>query len=150
MSRLFSFAVAALSVLVLGSSAFAHELDNDSSVSTDQVRLGQNLPKTVIVRTKVGTKQTEVLQLNHKLPAGAAAKALVAKAKFSKLDNKGRPMNELDQDSSASSWYFYCPPSYPGYYYPTYYYYNYTYAYMPYYGYYYGGYYYQYYSWPYC
>ena len=131
-----------------GVSAHANELDKETPVSTEQISLAKALPKTVIVRTKVGTNQREILQSKSLLKATAATKKSIASARFAKLDKNGHlAANELDQDSSSSSWYFWCNP-YGGYY-PNYNYYGYNYAYALNYSYYYGGYHYAYYRWPY-
>ncbi len=134
---------------LFGFSAQANELDKETPISTEQAELSKNLPRTVIVRTKVGTNQAEVLQSKNLLSVNGATKKSIAKAKFIKLGKNGQPIaKELDQDSSTSSWYFWCNP-YGGSYYPNYYYYGYTYNYQLTYSYYYGGYNYAYYGWPY-
>ena len=98
---------------------------------------------------KADTKEVEVLESKKLLNANAATKKAVAQAKYKKLNKNGQlAKSELDQDSSTSSWYFWCRP-FGYYYYPTYYYYGYTYNYTLAYNYYYGGYYYSYYVWPY-
>lgn len=147
--RFHVLAISAL-VLVLGAfSAKAHELDKETTVSVEQVALAKALPRTVVVRVKAGTNEAEVLESKRLLKADTATKKTVATAKFKKLAKNGElAKSELDQDSSSSSWYFWCRP-YGGYYYPTYYYYGYTYNYALAYNYYYGGYYYSYYVWPY-
>jgi hypothetical protein len=142
--RHFLLAVSAL-VFTFGVSAHAGELDNEKTVSTEQVQLGQALPKTVVIRTKVGSNQHEVLHLNHVLGKDKHTQQLISTSSFIKLDKQGKMAGELDHDSSSSSWYFSCP----NYYYPQYYYGGYQYNYASYYSYYYAGYNYSYYGWPY-
>jgi hypothetical protein len=125
----------------------ARELDNEKTVSTEQVQLGQSLPKTVVIRTKAGTNQKEVLHSSAVLSKDNGTKLLVSTSSFVKLDKQGKMAGELDNDSSSSSWYFNCCSS--GYY-PQYYYGGYQYSYVAYYSYYYAGYNYSYYGWPYC
>lgn len=130
---------------LVGFSAQAREIDNEKTISTEQVQLGQALPKTVVVRVKAGTNETEVLHAATAIPNNETSKALVSSSSFVKMDKSGKMSGELDRDSSSSSWYFYY-----GYgYYPYYGYYGYNYYYRPYYSYYYSGYYYSYYGWPY-
>lgn len=138
------FFVAGALALLLGSFAQAHELDKEIPVSTEQAALAKDLPRTVVVRVKAGTQEAEVLQSKQLLSATDATKKALANAKFSKISANG----ELDQDSSTSSWYFWCNP-YGGHYYPNYSYYGYTYSYSVTYSYYYAGYNYSYYGWPY-
>lgn len=143
------FLAGALALLLSGSFAQAHELDKEIPVSTEQAALAKNLPQTVVIRVKAGTQEAEVLQSKQVLSATDATKKTLANAKFKKIAANGEvAKGELDQDSSTSSWYFWCNP-YGGYYYPNYYYYGYTYNYSMTYNYYYGGYYYSYYRWPY-
>lgn len=133
-------------VLAFGLNARANELDNEKTVSTEQIQAAQALPKTVVVRIKAGTNQAEVLHINDALAKDEATKMMVSTSSFTKLDASGKMAGELDKDSSSSSWYFCCP----NYYYPTYYYWGYQYTYVSYYSYYYAGYYYNYYGWPHC
>lgn len=143
------FAIASLvSFSLLGLSAqAASELDNEKTITTEQIELARNLPRTLVLRVKEGSKQAEVLHVNEKLTDNAATKKQLATATFIKLDSNGKMVGELDRDSSSSSWYFWC--GYNNWYYPNYYYWGYRYNYSMYYGYYYGGYNYYYYGWPY-
>ncbi len=146
------FHILAIGALVLALSAFsaqAHELDKETPVSIEQVALAKDLPRTVVVRVKADTQEAEVFESNQLLTADVATKKALADAQFKKLTKEGELVkSELDQDSSTSSWYFWCRP-FGYYYYPTYYYYGYTYSYALTYTYYYYGYYYSYYVWPY-
>ena len=140
----------AAALLVGFGTAQAGELDNEKTVTTEQISLAADLPATVVVRVKAGTNEVEVLHSNTELAADAATQALVSTSSFVKMDVKGQqnaPKNatELDKDSSSSSWYF-CFPTY-NYYQPSYYYYGYQYSYQSYYSYYYSGYQYNYYRW---
>lgn len=133
-----------LAASLTGFCAQAREIDNEKTVTTEQIQLGRDLPKTLVVRVKAGTNETAVMHANSALAADESSKSMVSTSSFIKLDSKGRMMGELDRDSSSSSWYFW----YGGYY-PRYYYYGYNYSYYNYYSYYYGGYNYYYYGWPY-
>jgi len=137
--------VCMLAVTLVGLTAQAREIDNEKTVSTEQIQLGQALPKTVVIRIKAGTNEAEVMHAATALPGAEASKALVSSSSFVKLDKNGKMIGELDRDGSSSSWYFCYPYSY----YPYYGYYGYNYYYRPYYSYYYSGYYYSYYGWPY-
>ncbi len=131
--------------LLVGAYSQAREIDGEKTVTTEQIQLGQSLPKTVVVRVKANTNQTEVFQVNKALKADESAKQLLSTSSYIKLDSKGKMKGELDRDRSSSSWHFHYP-NYSGAYY---YYYGYSYSYVPYYNYYYGGYNYYYYGWPY-
>lgn len=137
--------VCVFAATLVGFSAQAREIDNEKTISTEQIQLGQALPKTVIIRIKAGTNEAEVLHSASALPANDSSKALVSTSSFVKLDKDGKMVGELDRDSSSSSWFFCYPYSY----YPYYNYCGYNYYYAPYYSYYYSGYYYSYYGWPY-
>lgn len=137
----------AAALLVGFGTAQAGELDNEKTVTTEQINLAADLPATVVVRVKAGTNEVEVLHSKSELAADESSQALVSTSSFVKMDVKGKmTASELDQDSSSSSWYF-CFPSY-NYYQPSYYYYGYQYSYSSYYSYYYSGYQYSYYRWP--
>lgn len=173
---LISFLIGISTVLVAAESAIAREIDREKTVTTEQIHLGQALPKTLVVRIKADTHQVEVLHLNQALKADPKNRQLISTSSFIKVNSKGRMVGELDRDSSSSSWGFYM--GYPGYgygygngygygygngygygcggysyysscYYPSYSYCGYNYPYVPYYSYYSAGYYYGYYGWPY-
>lgn len=133
--------------LLAGFSAHAGELDNEKSVTNEQIQLAQDLPATLVIRVNESTKEVEVLHSKDRLATDEATKnTVVNSGEFKKMDVKGQMTgSELDQDSSRSSWYF-CWPTY-NYYYPTYYYYGYQYNYSNYYWYNWGGYSYYYYGW---
>jgi len=87
-------------------SATAREIDNEKTVSTEQIQLAQALPKTLVVRRKTGTDQVEVLHLNQVLKVDEKSRQLVSTASFIKIDSNGKMVGELDRDSSSSSWAF--------------------------------------------
>lgn len=135
---------------MVGFSAGAREIDNEKTISTEQIQLGQDLPRTTVIRMRAGTNEAEVFHSTAALPASDNVKALVSSSSYLNLDSNGRQLGELDRDGSSSAWYFYYPYYYYPYsYYPYYSYYGYRYAYVPYYSYSYYGYNYYYYGWPY-
>lgn len=94
-----SFILAATLVLAAGS-AFAGELDNESSV-TNQAMNG-----TVVVRVDTRNNQTAVMTSAAAVRAGQEAQNLVEVSSF-KAVGAQHVKSELDQDGGASSWYFY-------------------------------------------
>lgn len=144
--RLVLLAAAVALVTVTGLNVRADELDREKKVTTEQIQLASDLPKTVVIRVKDGSTRSEVLHTKRALPANEASHRFVSTSSFYKLSERGHSSGELDRDSSTSSWYFYCPT---GWSYPTYYYYGYAYYYNPYYTYQWGGYRYSYYRWRY-
>lgn len=145
-SKIFSFAVIFVA-LSMGVPTYASELDNEASITNEQIQLSENLPNTVVIRVRQATQEVEVLHSTEDLDASEALHDVIAQREFKKIDVNDTVPNELDQDSSRSSWYFYFYNT--SWYYPTYYYYGYNYAYTPYYSYVYGGYAYSYYRWGY-
>lgn len=170
-----SIASTAVAVMLFSSTAGARELDREKTVGTEQIEAGRNLPQTLVVRYKKGSRRAEVVHLHQALKPGGASRDLVSTSSFMRLDARGK---ELDRDSSSSSWLFgyrgwglgyagygyggagcgyyasgcypyYASTYYPSYYYPSYGYGGYYYSYMPYYSYYLAPYYYSYYGWPY-
>lgn len=142
-----------IAAALIGLTAQAREIDTEKSITTEQIQLGQSLPRTTVVRIMTGASSAnsegpaEVFHSPVALPATEMTRNLVATSSFVKLDSTGR---ELDRDGSSSSWFFYYPNYwYPNYYYPQYYYYGYQYAYVPYYNYYSYPYNYYYFGWPY-
>lgn len=97
---------AGLGVIGATTAMTAREIDNEQTVSTEQIKLGQALPKTLVVRTKVGTHESEVLHLNQVLPPDEKSHHLVSTGSFIKVDSNGKMIGELDRDSSRSSWAF--------------------------------------------
>jgi hypothetical protein len=134
--------------LVFANTALAApgELDRETPVSIEQARLAKDLPQTLVVRVNSATGETQVLHSKTLLAQDSASAQAVIGGKFTQLSKSQRPQNELDRDSSTSSWYFSCQPWYGGYY-PTYQYYGYSYSYSYYYGYAYAGWNYSYYRW---
>lgn len=106
-------------VLTLGfaSSVFAGELDNESSVTNQQ------LQGTLVIRVDQRTNQAAALKTDAVVTTPNQAKALAAQGQFKNLPSD-KVRTELDQDGGASSWYYY-----PNYYYNNNYYYNQTYWY---------------------
>lgn len=145
MRKILHGALCALTLIAVGWDAEARELDAEKTVSSEQIRLGRDLPKMLVVRVKKGSNQAEVLHSNVTLKADARVKRMLSTSSFIALDSNGRMLGELDRDSSKSSWFF----SYPYSYYPSYGYCGYNYVYSPCMSYVYGGYSYWYYSWPY-
>jgi hypothetical protein len=143
------FALAAAAVLAFGPTAQAQsELDNEKSVTNEQVQLSQDLPATLVVRVNEATNEVAVMHSAQAIEANPAVAAeLAQKADFKAMKLDGSMVGELDRDSSKSSWYF-CFPRY-NYSYPTYSYFGYNYNYSNYYNYNHGGYRYSYYSWNY-
>ena len=86
--------------------AQANELDNENQFSAEQLQIASALPKTIVIRVKVGTKQAEVLQSNEAFAKNAASQKLVSTSSFVKVDAAGKPLNELDRQSSTSSFGF--------------------------------------------
>lgn len=128
--------------------AFAGELDNESQITDEQVALSRDLPATVVVRVAADGNETGVLQSKDALPAGIPVDAALNQLRgefVSVAADSKVPMNELDRDSSKSSWYLYFYNHVN--YYPSYHYYNYNYYYAPYWSYYNQGYWYYYYRW---
>ncbi len=125
-----SFILAAALVFAAGS-AFAGELDNESSV-TNQAMNG-----TVVVRVDSRNNQTSVMTSAAAVRAGNEAQNLVETGSFKAVGSKN-VKSELDQDGGASSWYFYngynnyygCVNWYGNWYRP---YYTYNYSYYSYY-----------------
>ncbi len=125
----------------------AGELDNEATITNEQLRAGKELPATVVVRTHLSTGKVDVLHLNDQLPDGIGSQKRVVgrDADFRSIAANDRVLGELDADSSSSSWYFYFYNN--SYMYPTYYYSGYTYRYYPYYNFNWSGYAYAYYRW---
>lgn len=123
--------------------AFADgELDNEDQI-TNQQRLAQNLPQTLVVRVNKVDGSVGVLHSREALNDTSIDLSNAAFVAMKSTDS----MNELDGDSSSSGWYFYWYNY--NYAYPTYNYYGYQYNYSPYYNYSYGNYYYYWYRWYY-
>jgi len=144
-------AALALTATMTTVSAHAGELDNEKSVTNQQVQLAKDLPATLVMRVDQKTGAIQAFHSSLKLPASAEAIQKVSAQTFAPVDLKGqvagRAVGELDRASSSSSWYF-CFPNY-NWYTPSYYYGGYNYGYSPYYNYGYGGYNYYFYSWNY-
>lgn len=135
--------ILALSVFA-GANAFAAtNLDNGSTISSEQAALAKDLPGTVIVRVDQKTGEASVLETNQTLSQDTSTVAALHAADYKKISTAGP--DELDRVSSTSSWFAW---HHRGHYYaPTYYYYGFSYAYTPCYQYTYGGYYYSWYRW---
>lgn len=96
-----------VAALALGaSSAFAGELDNESSVTN------QSMNGTVVIRVDNRTNQTAVLASEQAVTSNAQAQVLAQTGSF---DQSAPVRNELDQDGGASSWYFYSGYNYYSY-----------------------------------
>lgn len=129
--------ILAAAMVFLAGSAFAGELDNESSVTN------QSMNGTVVVRVDKRTNKAAVMTSESPVRAGQEAQNLVEVGSFQKMDSQ-HVKGELDQDGGASSWYFYngynnyygCVNWYGNWYRP---YYQYSYSY--YYYYYYSNYY---------
>ena len=141
---------AALAATLTMSTAFCAQnaSSNENQISDEQVALSRNLPATVVVRVAAEGEDTEMLQSKQALPAGIPVEAAISQLKgefVPVMADSKVPMNELDRDSSNSSWYlyFYNRTNW----YPCYYYGNYNYYYAPYWSYYNAGYWYYYYRW---
>ncbi len=151
--------VLAIGLLVASSKSLAgipSELDNEASITNEQVRLAADLPGTVVVRTHSTTGEVEVLQVTEKLGTEATSQESVLRragefTSAASLSGTSTPARgELDADSSKNSWYFYFPYSSYYSYWPSYYYTGYSYNYSPYYHFNWGGYGYSYYRWCRC
>jgi len=115
MKRLILVAALALSA---GTSAWAGELDNESSVTN------QSMNGTVVIRVDTRTHQTSVLASEKAVTNNVEAQALARQGSFQAVSAE-HVRSELDNDGGASSWYFYTP------YQPSY---SYAYGYMYWYG----------------
>lgn len=135
-----------------GQSAFANELDRESSVINEQSARAKDLPGTVVVRINDATGEASVLEVPERLAADVnEAKSIAAMSSaFRAIPASGivefnSSTSELDRNSSTSSWYAWY--NYGYYYTPTYYYWGYTYSYSNYYSYNWYGYSYRWYRW---
>ena len=141
----------ALTTSFAGVSAHAGELDNEKSVTNQQVQLAKDLPATLVMRVNAKTGEVSAFHSNEKLSADAKMVQTLANEQFAPVDVHaqvaGQAVGELDKSSSTSSWYF-CFPSF-NWYYPSYYYGGFNYGYTPYYNYGWGGYNYYFYRWNY-
>lgn len=143
--RLLSIFTAA--ALVFGFNAVqAQELDNESQVTNAQIEGSRDLPATLVIRANDATNQVEILHTSERLAADPVSAQALNPTDFVKVDVDTKMKGELDQSSSASSWYFWFNGAYT---YPTYYYYGYSYNYASYYSYRYAGYTYWYCRWAY-
>ena len=155
MKKLISSSIFAAAVAITATftaiSAHAGELDNEKSVTNQQIQMAKDLPATLVMRVDQKTGAVQALHSIAKLPADAAAIQAIAGQTFAPVDLKaqvaGRPVGELDQSSSSSSWYF-CFPQY-NWFAPSYYYGGFNYGYTPYFNYGFGGYNYSFYRWNY-
>lgn len=95
-------------VLGLAGTAFAGELDNESSVTN------QSMNGTVVVRVDNRTNQTAVLASATAVNSDAQAQVLAQTGSFQEV-SATNVRNELDQDGGASSWYFYSGYNYYSY-----------------------------------
>ncbi len=150
------FVTGFISITPGAGAAVPTELNNEASITNEQIRLSADLPGTVVVRTNAATGQVDVLQLSEKLSGEAASQAAVVSraGEFTSAESQdgttglsGQARSELDTDSSKNSWYFYFPHSSYYSYWPSYYYTGYSYNYSPYYHFFWGGYGYSYYRW---
>lgn len=89
-----------VAALAMGSTAFASELDNESSV-TNQAMNG-----TVVIRVDTRNNQTAVVASDKVMASKAQAQELARGGQFKALSSE-KVRTELDQDGGASSWYFY-------------------------------------------
>lgn len=87
-------------------SAFAGELDNESSVTN------QSMNGTVVIRVDNRTQQTAILASEKAVNSNSQAQVLAQTGSFQETANV---RSELDQDGGASSWYFYSGYSYYSY-----------------------------------
>lgn len=109
----------------LATSAFAGELDNEASVTNQQIQ------GTVVVRVDQRTHQVAAFKTSAVMESPSQAQALVNNDFQPLASNQVR--SELDNDGGASSWYFYVGYNYYNYvnwygcWYAPYYTYNYGY-----------------------
>lgn len=146
MRLLSSFAAVTFALVGFIGAAQAQELDDESKVTNAQIEASRDLPATLVIRANDVTNQVEVLHANERLAADPVSLQSLNPADFKKVDLTTTMQSELDQASSASSWYFWFNGAYT---YPTYYYYGYAYNYASYYTYRYAGYTYWYCRWAY-
>lgn len=99
--------VAALA-LGVGSTGFAGELDNESSVTN------QSMNGTVVIRVDTRNNETSVLATDKAVASDAQAQVLAQTGSFQSVP-AAHVKNELDQDGGASSWYFYSGYNYYSY-----------------------------------
>lgn len=130
---------------LIGPMAYAG-LKDDKTVSQEQKQLAQNLPATVVVRVHDQTKKIQVRPTKEALPANQQAVQQIADQDFRDMQASDRVSGEeLDRDSSTSSWFFYFYNWNP--YLPTFYYGGYNFNYAPYYTYNYAPFTYYFYRW---
>ena len=98
-SVLFSVTIAL--ALTGGALAHAGELDNEASVTNEQMRLAQDLPQTLVIRSDKDGNEVAVMQLSQKL--NPEASALVSKGAFVKMALGQTIKGELDRDSSRAA-----------------------------------------------
>ncbi len=83
----------------------AGELDNEKQV-VNQIESAKNLPRTVVVRVNKNTNEVQVMHSGQALaPAAATVKSFNGQNFTPVLPNQ-KVRNELDRDSSSSSWFF--------------------------------------------
>ncbi|MES2963300.1 MAG: hypothetical protein V4760_05375 [Bdellovibrionota bacterium] len=126
--------------------AQAQELDNESQVTNAQIEASRELPATLVIRSNDANNQVEVLHAHERLATDSVTIQSLNEKDFVKTDLATTMKSELDQNSSASSWYFWWNGAYS---YPTYYYSGYSYNYASYYSYRHAGYTYWYCRWAY-
>ncbi len=138
--------------------SFAVDFVLEEPNMNNMVTRARDLPATVVVRHNRATNRLEVLHSNERLSGSAATVGALANARWVPVELNKPVRNELDRDTSRSSWFFslgfnpffyfnlgYSNPYY--YYVPSYYYGGYSYSYMPYYYYGYAPYNYYFYRW---
>jgi len=129
----------ACAVLICGPGVEARELDREKTVTTEQVQVGQGLPRTLVVRRRIGTNRVEIMHSSRVLRPDSSSRNLLSTSSFIRLNARGKPIREIDRDSSSSSWWwfgfsypYYSYYSYRPYYYGSYYPYSYyPYSYYP-------------------
>ncbi len=97
-------------LIVVSSHALAHELDNENTVSTEQIDAAKILPRTTVIRVnKNDPTDVAIVHLNEKVAAGTNLENL----KFQEvaINTEIRELNfdstnEKDLTSSTSSWGF--------------------------------------------
>lgn len=97
--------------LALGQVAVAHELDKEAAASQDQIEHAKDLPGTLVLQiNEKDPSKVQVFHLKEKIAPGTKLtgrqlERLAVKAE-ERVADAGDPKNELDHESSTSSWGF--------------------------------------------
>ena len=129
---------------------FANELENEATVTNQQIAAAKDLPKTLVVRRDSSSNSVSVLHSEVNLDASTSSFERVRVAEFVTMKANERMRKELDRDGSKSSWFFFFNPFFltnSFFYTPTYLYSGFAYNYTPYYSFYNSPYTYSYYRW---